>query len=177
MGGVVSGSANRYESGSEDFREDQQPVVLGAGGINGLFGRRRNSRKLSIRNLDARPDLERVRVDHLAVPCASRHPFGDYRFNKKLGAGAFSTVFKCTSVFNETQMVAIKEVRTADLTKDQLLDLQTEMNILSQVHHKNIVNLNAVFIQQDKIFMVRHKFWTLTCRRVVCSHLLTLLAP
>lgn len=41
MGGLVSGSANRYESGSEEFKEEQQPVVAG---VNGLFGRRRNSR-------------------------------------------------------------------------------------------------------------------------------------
>jgi serine/threonine protein kinase len=151
MGGLVSGGSNRYESASEEFREDQQPVTI-VNGVNSLFARRR-SRKLSVRGIEV-SDVERVRIDHLAVPCANRHPFSDYRFNKKLGAGAFSTVYKCTSVFNDTQVVAIKEVRTSDLTKDQLLDLQTEMNILSQVHHKNIVNLNAVFILPDKIFMV-----------------------
>ena len=148
MGGIVStDNTNRYDSLTEE-------VVVEEVQTTNIFGRRR-SRKLSLRNLDLKLGEENVQSDRLAVPCGNRHPFADYRFNKKLGAGAFSVVYKATSVYNDAAVVAIKEVRTTGLNKEQLHDLQTEMNILSQLHHKNIVNLTGVFFVQEKIFLVR----------------------
>lgn len=143
---------NRYDGSFSSEVEELAPVAGPT--TNG----RRRSRKLSLRFDSMGKEVERVRSSHLAVPCGNRHPFADYRFNKKLGAGAFSVVYKGTSVYNENATVAIKEVRTSELTKDQAQDLQTEMNILSQLQHKNIVKLTAVFVVPEKIFLVRKKF-------------------
>lgn len=50
--------------------------------------------------------------------------------------------------------VAIKEIDLKKLNKQQLTDLNIEMNILSQLHHDSIVELLAVYNLPDKKFMV-----------------------
>lgn len=53
-----------------------------------------------------------------------------------------------------SQKVAIKEIDTSQLSPKRLEDLSTEMNILSQLSHENIVRLYAVYKMNDKIYMV-----------------------
>ena len=52
------------------------------------------------------------------------------------------------------QKIAIKEVYTGDLVPEQLDDLENEMNILSQLRHKNIVQLYEVYRETNTVYLV-----------------------
>lgn len=69
--------------------------------------------------------------------------------------GSFATVYKAVSTTDERIKVAIKEINLRNLGKQQLVALNLEMNILSQLHHESIVEIYAVYSVQEKAFMVR----------------------
>ncbi len=100
------------------------------------------------------PRLEPVVPSLLDVPHLERHPFQDYRYSKKLGEGSFSAVYKASVMQDDTRKVAIKEIEVKKLNKQQLTELNVEMNILSQLHHPNIVSLIGVYSLAEKKFMV-----------------------
>lgn len=142
MGGLIS-QGNRYDSSMEE--DDSNPRAS---------GRRRSNSNIRRNSNSFDQDLAPVRPGLLSVPCGRRHPFADYRFHKKIGSGSFSNVYKGVSVTNPNITVAIKEVRIMMLTKNQIADMKTEMNILSQLRHANIVRLVSVFVLPEKTFMV-----------------------
>jgi serine/threonine protein kinase len=108
-------------------------------------------------------NVAQVLANKLDVPFYRKHPFYDYRFDKKLGDGAFSSVYKVTQVTKTGQLVmrnfssdekspdwrplrfAIKEVMLADLTIHQLTNVQREMQFLSQLNHPDVVRMHAVY--------------------------------
>lgn len=90
----------------------------------------------------------------LNVPSFAGYPFVDYRFVRKIGSGAFSTVHKAHSVSDEHVVVAIKEVDTSRISKKHMADLHTEMNILSQLRHNSIVRFYSVYTTRDRVYMV-----------------------
>lgn len=63
-------------------------------------------------------------------------------------------MFKGVLVSDEQVKVAIKEINLRTLGKQQLQDLNMEMNILSQLDHESIVEIYAVYTLPDKLFMV-----------------------
>lgn len=71
-----------------------------------------------------------------------------------LRRGSFATVFKGVLVSDEQVKVAIKEINIRTLGKQQLQDLNMEMNILSQLDHESIMEIYAVYTLPDKLFMV-----------------------
>ncbi len=88
------------------------------------------------------------------MPSYQGHPFVRYRFIKKVGVGAFSHVYKAVSEDEDRHVVAVKEVNVTALTKQQLSDLQSEINILSQLDHVSIVRLFCVYSIPDKIYLI-----------------------
>lgn len=68
--------------------------------------------------------------------------------------GDWSTVYKCFPLSNPTKRVAIKEIQLKHLKKQQLMDMHLEMNILSQLHHPSIVEIQSVYSLSSKIFIV-----------------------
>jgi len=86
----------------------------------------------------------------------------DYKFEKNIGEGAFSTVFKCVEIdkrgkavlvnvnpdnqepLYKRSCVAIKEIPLKDMTKQQLVNVEREINILSQLSHPDIVHMEKV---------------------------------
>lgn len=95
-----------------------------------------------------------VRIDYLDVPYFDRHPFQDFRFGKKLGEGSFSVVYKGFIQAEETSCVAIKEITMSSLSKQQVVNLNNEMNILSQLKHESIVQLKSVYASGEKRFLI-----------------------
>lgn len=63
-------------------------------------------------------------------------------------------MFKGVLVSDEHVKVAIKEINLRTLGKQQLQDLNMEMNILSQLDHESIMEIYAVYTLPDKLFMV-----------------------
>lgn len=68
--------------------------------------------------------------------------------------GSCATVFKGISIHDEGKKVAVKEIKVRTLGKQQLHDLNMEMNILSQLHHESIVKIHAVYSTAEKVYMV-----------------------
>lgn len=63
-------------------------------------------------------------------------------------------MFKGFSQAEESSCVAIKEITLSQLTKQQIINLNNEMNILSQLKHESIVQLKSVYSAGDKRFLV-----------------------
>jgi len=80
-------------------------------------------------------------------------PVSGYQIGYKIGEGSFSVVR--VAVHNKTKAkFAIKEVYTGDLTEEQLQDLSKEINILSQLRHRNVVALHDIYKSDKHIYLV-----------------------
>ncbi|KAI8866548.1 Pkinase-domain-containing protein, partial [Ramicandelaber brevisporus] len=79
-------------------------------------------------------------------------PSERFHIVSKLGAGAFSTVYAAIDTTNspvvETQ-VAVKIVRTASMTPQQIAKVYKEIGILRRVHHTNIVRFLGAFVSNN----------------------------
>lgn len=147
MGGTASTLDKHYNRDASMSTDDSESNS----------GSRRNSRSNSIlSNAAILNFISPVKASFLSVPNIEGHPFGEYRYIKQIGKGAFSKVFKCigTTSSNENKRFAIKEVDTCKFNKQQQADLQLEMNILSQLKHASIVRLNSVYTIKNKLFLV-----------------------
>lgn len=95
-----------------------------------------------------------IEINRLDVPREENHPYGSYRVSKKIGYGGFSVVYTGHKASDVKEKVAIKEIDISQLSPKRIEDLHIEMNILSQLSHENIVRLYAVYMQNEKIYMV-----------------------
>eukprot|EP01015_Nassula_variabilis_P017500 TRINITY_DN2767_c0_g1_i1.p1 TRINITY_DN2767_c0_g1~~TRINITY_DN2767_c0_g1_i1.p1 ORF type:complete len:309 (-),score=61.44 TRINITY_DN2767_c0_g1_i1:18-944(-) len=77
----------------------------------------------------------------------------DYKFDKVIGEGSFAIVRK--GIKKSTgEEVAIKIFDKSNLESDDQLALQSEVEILSQIDHPNIVKLHEVYDDKTKFYMV-----------------------
>jgi calcium/calmodulin-dependent protein kinase I len=108
-------------------------------------------------------------INILAKPCFHLHPFVDYRFEKKIGEGAFSNVYKASQINDAGQLImrnfsddpekpnwrplryAIKEIVLENLSIQQLKNVEHEIQILSQLNHEDIVRMYAVYVCDTNI--------------------------
>jgi len=76
-----------------------------------------------------------------------------YLFEKTLGQGSFGEVKRAKNKVTGEEF-ACKIVNKADMQQEDLLALQTEVEILSQIDHPNVVKLNEVWEDKGKFYMV-----------------------
>ncbi|KAH6696972.1 cell division control protein [Plectosphaerella plurivora] len=62
----------------------------------------------------------------------------DYRLGECLGKGAFGSVYKAFN-WGTGEAVAVKQIKLADLPKSELRMIETEIDLLKNLHHANIV--------------------------------------
>lgn len=75
---------------------------------------------------------------------------GNYKYNNKIiGRGAFSVVYKGTDITTGDK-VAIKEIFYKNFTKIEKEHLQTEIEIMKKVNHKNIIKLIDVITKSNE---------------------------
>lgn len=72
-----------------------------------------------------------------------RKVIGDWELVQNIGAGSFAVVWKARHV-QTGDVVAIKEISTNKLNKKLKQSLESEVSILKQIQHKNIVQLLEV---------------------------------
>lgn len=77
----------------------------------------------------------------------------EYKLDKIIGEGSFAVVRKGIKKSTNTE-VAIKIIDKSTLEKDDQLALQTEVEILSQIDHPNIVKLFEVYDEKSKFYMI-----------------------
>lgn len=68
---------------------------------------------------------------------------GEWVLTQNIGAGSFAVVWKARHAVTG-QIVAIKEISTDKLNKKLRQSLETEVSILKQITHRNIVQLLEV---------------------------------
>jgi len=76
-----------------------------------------------------------------------------YIFEKTLGQGSFGEVKKIKNKTTGDEF-ACKMINKADMQQEDLLALQTEVEILSQIDHPNVVKLFEVWEDKAKFYMV-----------------------
>jgi len=76
-----------------------------------------------------------------------------YLFEKTLGQGSFGEVKKAKNKTTGDEF-AVKIVNKSDMQQEDLLALQTEVEILSQIDHPNVVKLYEVWEDKSKFYMV-----------------------
>jgi len=76
-----------------------------------------------------------------------------YELKKELGRGAFSVV-KLGVNRKTKERVAIKIIDRNDVGKDYEKNLRMEMEILSKVHHPNIISLHELVEAENKLYFV-----------------------
>jgi serine/threonine protein kinase len=78
---------------------------------------------------------------------------GEYNIIKKIGRGSFSNVFKAnhtkTNIF-----YAIKSIKTKNLSQKIIENLNSEIEILSNINHPNIIKIYDIIKTEDHIHLV-----------------------
>ena len=74
---------------------------------------------------------------------AGARSVGEWLLTQNIGAGSFAVVWKARHAVSG-QIVAIKEISTDKLNKKLRQSLETEVSILKQITHRNIVQLLEV---------------------------------
>ncbi|KAM0188761.1 hypothetical protein ACHAPI_010472 [Fusarium lateritium] len=79
------------------------------------------------------------RKDKMRESSALQDPgLKDYRLGECLGKGAFGSVYKAFN-WGNGEAVAVKQIKLADLPKSELRMIESEIDLLKNLHHDNIV--------------------------------------
>ncbi|CAD8087970.1 unnamed protein product [Paramecium sonneborni] len=76
-----------------------------------------------------------------------------YTFEKTLGEGAFGVVKRAKKKSNG-EMYAVKIINKDNLSNEDLQALQTEVEILTQIDHPNVVKLYEIYEDDTNFYMV-----------------------
>merc|ERR1712154_663329 len=76
-----------------------------------------------------------------------------YSIGSKLGTGGFAVVRKCKRR-SDGVVYALKVINKKNLDKDDLVILESEVNIMRQISHPNIVKLYDIFDSRSKMCLV-----------------------
>jgi len=71
----------------------------------------------------------------------------DFNVIKKLGDGAYSSVFKVRRI-QDGEIYALKQVKMLQLTEKEKENALNEVRILASVDHPNVVMFKAAFIDE-----------------------------
>ncbi|KAL6998834.1 Serine/threonine-protein kinase ATG1c [Sarracenia purpurea var. burkii] len=78
---------------------------------------------------------------------------GDYVVGRQIGSGSFSVVWHARHKIHRTE-VAIKEIATGRLNKKLQESLMSEIVILKQINHPNIIRLHDIIEETGRIHLV-----------------------
>ena len=92
----------------------------------------------------------------------------DWILQQRAGSGSFAVVWKAVHK-DSGKIVAIKEISTDRLNRKLKQSLESEVSILKQIHHRNIVHLQDVFylVMSSKAFRESAALASLSAPQVV----------
>lgn len=76
-----------------------------------------------------------------------------YKINDKIGSGAFSTVYKCTRIYDSKEF-AVKIISKENLNSKDKINLKNEISILKLVSHPNIIHMDGFYETQSHLYFV-----------------------
>ena len=79
----------------------------------------------------------------MGTNAAGARSVGEWALTQNIGAGSFAVVWKARHAVTG-RVVAIKEISTDKLNRKLRQSLETEVSILKQITHRNIVQLFEV---------------------------------
>jgi serine/threonine protein kinase len=79
--------------------------------------------------------------------------FQKFALQAELGSGAYSIVKLATNKKTK-EKVAVKIVKVVDLSKEDKLSLGTEIEILKELKHPNIITLYETYRSDDDVYIV-----------------------
>ncbi|KAK9818339.1 hypothetical protein WJX72_010890 [[Myrmecia] bisecta] len=82
-----------------------------------------------------------------------RKMVGEWELTQQIGSGSFAVVWKACHRATG-QEVAIKEINTDKLNKKLKQSLESEVSILKQIEHKNIVQLLDVVEERSRLYLI-----------------------
>ncbi|OHT13795.1 hypothetical protein TRFO_16022 [Tritrichomonas foetus] len=77
----------------------------------------------------------------------------DFSINKVIGEGAYGRAILCTSK-NDHNLVVIKEIALANLSKQEQKEAWKETKVLSLLHHPNIISYKGSFMEKNKLHII-----------------------
>lgn len=86
-------------------------------------------------------------------PSPRFHTIYELEFRKELGRGAFATVYEAYHRPTNTNF-AVKKLRFSQLTSADVRNIENELVIHSQLHHKNIVQFIDYLAEPKAIFII-----------------------
>ena len=73
---------------------------------------------------------------------------GDFTVLKKLGDGAYSSVYKVKR-FDDQDVYALKKVKLLSLTEKEKENALNEVRILASIDHPNVIGFKDAFIDES----------------------------
>ena len=72
----------------------------------------------------------------------------DFTIIKKLGDGAYSSVYKVRRLENESETYALKKVKMLNLSDKEKENALNEVRILASIEHPNVIGYKDAFIDE-----------------------------
>ena len=76
-----------------------------------------------------------------------------YNLGPTLGSGSFATTKRAVHKASQ-QTYAVKIIKLGKLSKEDVVGLQTELEVLRKLNHRNICTMHEVYREPGRIFMV-----------------------
>jgi len=114
--------------------------------IDALMKKNKGSENSLLQTLCTKYKQPYVKIE--PVPIKDAYSVGD-----KLGTGGFAVVRKCKRR-TDNKIFAVKVINKKNLQKNDLVILESEVSIMRQIHHENIVKLYDVFDGKDKMCLI-----------------------
>ncbi len=113
--------------------------------------KRAKTLNISISNESQEKDLE-INTQ-LIVNCNNKNPKDEYKIIKKLGKGAFGTVWKVKNI--QTNLFrAMKKIPKLRNNMNNINEIINEIEILKHLDHPNIVKIFEFFIEADGYYII-----------------------
>ena len=151
MGGGSSRTDRRYDYTASSLSEEHGGKELGEKAL-AQAAREEKQRRHS-----------RAKLDVVAKTVyEGMKPFEHYKYEKKLGEGAFSNVFRAVkletyegdAVPANVEKFAVKEIYLKPLSRHQCVNMEREIQILSQLNHPDVVQMYSVYRIPSQMYIV-----------------------
>jgi NIMA (never in mitosis gene a)-related kinase len=91
--------------------------------------------------------------DKTDKPEAERANIEAFEFLKKLGEGAYSSVYKVRRKA-DNEMYALKKVKMKNLSSKEKQNSLNEVRILASINHPNVISYKEAFFEADSLYIV-----------------------
>ncbi|KDE07893.1 STE/STE11/CDC15 protein kinase [Microbotryum lychnidis-dioicae p1A1 Lamole] len=93
------------------------------------------------------------RHDATAPEGTQIEPLPNYKLGEKLGQGSFGSVYRALN-WHTGETCAVKQIGLTNIPKAQLPDIMSEIDLLKNLHHPNIVQYRGFVKTNDSLYII-----------------------